>query len=114
MRLICLLILTFCTFLETGCTSYSAYEKLPPTQKVEIFRDGAKPDRKYREIGMLGDDGRKSEQAGIEGKMIKRAKGMGGNAIIFAPLEQSGAELTPGMVGLADTFTFKAIVIVYE
>lgn len=114
MKLVYFLTIVIFSLVIAGCTSYSSYENLPPTSKLDIFREGAKPDRKYREVGMLGDDGRKAEQPAIEGKMIKKAKAMGGNAIIFMPLEASGSELTPGMIGLATTYAYKGIVVVYE
>ena len=107
--------LLFC-LLFVGCQSSNTYdgEKQKASAQIDIFRDGAKPQVKYREIGMIADDGRKEEQPGIEGKMIKKAKGMGGNAIIFLPLEQSGEELRPFFAGLATAYVYKALVVVYE
>ena len=63
---------------------------------------------------MIADDGRKEEQPGIEAKMIKKAKKMGDNAIIFQPLEASGEELRPFFAGLATAYVYKALVVAYE
>lgn len=106
----------FIAFILVGCQSSATYDgpKQARTDRVDIFRDGAKPDRKYRELGMIADDGRKEEQPGIEAKMIKKAKRMGGNAIIFLPLEQSGEELRPFFAGIAAAYVYKAIVVAYE
>src|SRR5438105_12435320 len=93
----------FIVLFLVGCqqTSNTYGAKHTPTSDIAIFRDGAKPDRKYHEIGMIADDGRKAEQPAIEGKMIRKAKRMGGNAILFLPLEASGQELRPFFAGLA-------------
>jgi len=89
-------------------------EKRAASKQLDIFRDGAKPDRKYREIGMLGDEGRRGEQAGIEAKILKKARAMGANAVIFLPLEKTGEEVNLGSLGLAETFAYKALAVAYE
>jgi hypothetical protein len=86
--------------------------KHQPTTEVTIFRDGQKPSKAYKEIGMLTDDGKAVEQPNIEAKFINKAKRMGGNAIIMYPAVKSGSELSG--FGLVDSFLYKASVVVYE
>jgi hypothetical protein len=79
---------------------------------VEVFRDGQKPSKAFKEVGFLTDDGGLGEQGKIEGKFLRKAKRMGANAIIMYPLQKTGAELKGFSV--VDTFLYKASVIVYE
>ncbi len=81
------------SLLLQGCASTfdpRAAEALART--IDVYRDGQKPSRHYHEIGLLKDDGRLDEQAAIELKMMKQAKSMGGHAIIFLPLVESGTD----------------------
>lgn len=100
----------------TGCQGVSRYDSMsrPTTTQLDIFRDGAKPTKAYKEIGMITDDGKLSEQLGIEAKFMKKAKAMGGNAVIFYPLVKTGTEMQPFFIGSADTYLYKATVVVYE
>ena len=109
------LLLSFVLALLVGCASSGGqYDniKRKPTTQVDIFRDGQKPTRAYKEIGLLTDDGGLVEQRGIEAKLIRKAKRMGANAIIFQPLTKSGGELKGFSV--VDTYVYRALVIVYE
>ncbi len=74
---------------------------------------GQKPPKNYKELTLLTDDGRIEEQPAIEAKMIKKAKAMGANAIIFHPLIESGSEAQP-FVGWKKTYFYKASVVLYE
>ncbi len=103
-----LLVLTGC---ETG-TPQTPYTGSSATAQFDIFRDGEKPTRAYKEIDLLKDDGRPVEQEDIEAKMIRRAKKMGGRAIIFKEPVKSGEDNKWGSMKI--TFLYKGIVIVYE
>lgn len=101
----------------SGCKSTSAnIQSKDPVARVpfDVYRDGAKPTRPYKEVGKLADDGKEVEQPEIEAKMIKQAKRMGGQAIIFETPKQSGLE--PGFFswGLKFTYLYKGTVISYE
>jgi hypothetical protein len=103
-----------CGLLFAGCATQSK-TGLPPTTQVDIFRDGTKPEKSCKEIGRLDDDGKESEQPEIEAKMIKRAKSMGGNAIVFEKPKPSGMEAGPWSFGsLKYTYLYRATVFVYE
>jgi hypothetical protein len=98
-----------------GCgTPKVAYDstKRPPTTEIDIFRDGQKPTKAYKEIGMVTDDGKIVEQPNIGSKFIKKAKSMGGNAIIMYAPTRCGQELSG--FGLVDTYLYKASVLTYE
>jgi hypothetical protein len=103
--------------LLVGCanpdTSQGAVSR-PPTTGIDIFRDGKRPTRSYKEIATLTDDAREVEEPTVEAKMIKKAKRMGGSAVIFEPKTESGAEMGLWSVGISKTYVYKARVVVYE
>ena len=105
---ICLAALLGCSTPEVRYDS----TKRHPTAEIDVFRDGQKPTKAYKEIGMVTDDGRAVEQPDIESKFIKKAKRMGGNAIIMFAPTRSGGELSG--FSLVDTFLYKASIIIYE
>lgn len=107
MRSAALAIFALALFLIQGCATTNSQP-----QHVEIFRDGEKPPRTYKEIGILTDDGGLGEQGEIEAQMIKRAKGNGADALIFEKLTQTGDELKG--FGLQKTYLFKAHMVVYQ
>jgi hypothetical protein len=86
--------------------------KRAATASVDIYRDGKKPDRGYKEIGLLTDDAALGEQGEVEAKFVKQAKRMGGNAVILHPLIKTGGELKG--FSIVETYLYKASVIVYE
>lgn len=86
--------------------------KRQPTAEIDIFREGQKPSKACKEIGMLTDDGRAVEQPEIEAKFINKARRMGGNSIIMHAPTKSGGELSGFSV--VDTFLYKASVVIYE
>lgn len=104
------------TFLFFGCASSDVqYDsiKREPTSQIDIFRGGERPDRQFKEIATLVDDAREVEEPQVEADMIKKAKRMGGNAIIFVPKKLNGSELT-GLATWSRTYLYKARVIAYE
>src|SRR5437868_793997 len=50
---------------------------------IEIYRDEQKPHLSYKQIGLLTNDGRVFEQGEIEAAFIKRARAMGGDALVL-------------------------------
>jgi hypothetical protein len=110
------LILSGMLGLLAGCETTSSQTGGPQAaSNVEVFRDGAKPSRDYKEIRVLTDDGRENEQKEIETKMIAKAAKLGGNAIIFDKPKQSGVEAQPFSFGRFDlTYLYKGAVVVYQ
>lgn len=109
------LLLTFVLALFVGCVSPEArYDSVTrkPTKQIEVYRDGHKPIRAYREISLLTDDGGLGEQGGIEAKFIKKAKHMGADAIILQPLTKSGNELKG--FSWIETYLYKASLVIYD
>jgi len=100
----------------TGCAETGTYDSVKRTRttNIDVFRDGQKPTKHYKEIALLSDDGGAGEQAAIEAKFVKKAKAMGGNAIIVYPMTKSGGEMPMFAIGWKDTFFYKAAVVVYE
>jgi hypothetical protein len=115
---VCFLIVLFIgLFFLPGCKTPATqppYTGSSSTAQFDIFRDGEKPTRPYKEIDLLKDDGRPVEQEDIEAKMIKKAKKMGGSAIIFKDPIKSGEDNAWGSGSLKVTYLYKGIVIVYE
>lgn len=108
-------VLTITLLLTAGCatdTQQGSVKGASATQ-LDIFRDGNKPTRPYKEIRLLTDQGKAVEQVTIENKMLKKAKALGGEGIIFSPKEETGSEMS-GLFGVATTFLYKASVIVYS
>lgn len=102
-------VLTF--VFSSGCTS-PGYTQTPTGKQIEIFRDGAKPSRDFREIGMLTDDGGLGEQGEIEGKFLKHARKAGADAKILHTATKTGGELKGFQI--VETYLFKATLIVYS
>jgi hypothetical protein len=115
MKTKCLLFLVISAsfFMFWGCASDSSRAPSTgvPLVQLDVFRDGNKPTRAYKEIQLLTDEGRAGEQGSIEAKMLKKAKSLGGSGVIFVPREQVGSELSG--FGLSTTFLYKASVITY-
>ena len=99
-----LLAWTVLVLLLPGCAA-------PARQPVEIYRDGEKPDRAFREISLFTDDGTLAEQGEIEQKMLKWARKAGADAIIFDKLIRTGEEIRG--FGLATTYLYKGRAVVY-
>src|SRR6266487_1150554 len=86
--------------------------KRQSTTDVELFRDGRKPAKAYKEIAMISDKAQLVDQPNIESDFIKKAKRMGGNALILYPPEKDGGKL--GWFAIVDMYIFKASVLVYS
>ena len=93
-----LLPLVLITVWLQGCAASSPggspQSAVTPAAVVQVFRYGQQePQWSYKELGEIKDEGWLDEQPQIEAKMIKRAKKMGADAIIFYPAVQSRSEL---------------------
>jgi hypothetical protein len=60
-------------------------QKRAPTTGVEVYREGQKPERPYKEIGELSQEYFVGEDAVVTRKFIESAKRHGANAIIMLP-----------------------------
>jgi hypothetical protein len=108
-------VLTISVLLFAGCATdtQQAPGKGGALTQLDVFRDGNKPSRPYKEIRLLTDEGKAVEQVAIEDKMRKKAQALGGAGIIFFSREETGAEMS-GLFGVSKTFLYKASVIVYS
>lgn len=106
-RLLAAIPLLLLGLLLSGCATSPS----PDPNPIDIFREGQTPSRPYQELRVLTDDGGLGEQGGIEERMIKQAKRLGADALIFAPLVQTGNELQG--FGLVASYLYKASAVRY-
>jgi hypothetical protein len=107
--------LLFVPILYCGCgTTPIRYDSLtrPATRNVDVYHDDQSPTRDYKVIGLLVDDGRMEEKRYLEGKFARTAKKMGGDGLMFVPLEQTSR--APEGWEIYDTYAYKAYVITYD
>ena len=107
MRQIAIALLSAVLLLVQGCATGSNR-----AQHIEIFREGEKPSRSFKEIGILTDDGGLAEQGEIEAQMVRKAKKTGADALLFEKMTQTGDELKG--LGLQKTYLYKAHMVIYE
>jgi hypothetical protein len=81
---------------------------------IELFKDGKEPARPYSVIRTLTDDARLEEEPAIESDMIKKARKLGGDALIFDPMTETGYDIAPFMWGAKKSFLYRAKVIKYN
>lgn len=113
-RFSCIVAALLCCQGLTGCSSIETYDSVArqPTTSVDVFREG-KPERPHKEIALLADDGGIGEQTAIEKKFVKKAKNLGGNALIMHPPVPSGVEPGAAPLSWKKTYQFRAAVVVY-
>ena len=80
-------------------------------EKLDVYRDCEKPPLHWKLLGFLTDGGRIFEQVDIEAGFIKKAREMGGDALVLRPPVKS-VESPPGW-SLYDTFLYEAAVVAY-
>lgn len=100
------------TTAPTGCTT--AEPQASATKQIEIFLDGKEPAQPYKVIGSLTDDSRLEEHPAIEAKKVKKARQMGGDALVFEPKVETGIDVGPFAWGAKKSYLYKAKVIKYE
>ena len=90
-----------------GCAPRAPQRK----RKVDVYRD-CTPPIPHKNVGFLTNDGRVFEQHEIEEVFLRRAKEMGGDALVLhAPVKSMEA---PTGWNLYDTFLFEAEVVSYR
>ena len=117
MKLLTVLNLILILGLLVGCagTSELITDSSPrnPTTSVEFYREGTKPERKYREIGEVQTEDFGGEEAPAKKRLIERAKQLGANGLIMLPRSDTGYHFNPfGRSG--NKYIYKAIAVVYE
>ena len=78
----------FVLLLFVSCSPQINYlgESYPPTQDVEIFFDEADIERDYKVMGVMKNEGSEielSDAESVQEAMIKKAKSVGADAILF-------------------------------
>jgi len=86
--------------------------KQDSSESLDVYRDCEKPPVPCKQLGFLTDGGRIFEQGEIEAAFLKRAKEMGGDAVVLLPPVKS-VESPPGW-SLFDTFLYEAVVVAYD
>jgi len=87
--------------------------KRQPTASVEVFREGNKPTKAYKEIGEVSHEDYGGEDANAMKQLIAKAKQIGANAIIMLPRQDTGYAFVPfGRSG--NKYIWKAVALVYE
>jgi hypothetical protein len=67
--------------------------KRPPTNTVDIFRDGQKPQKSYTEIGELSQEYFAGEDAVVMKGFVETAKKRGADGIIMLPGREGAYKL---------------------
>lgn len=87
--------------------------KRPATTSIEVFRDGTKPGKTYKEIGELSCEDFGGEDAKVLKMLIENAKKVGANAIIMQPRQDTGYFFN--MFGRSgNKYLWKAVAIAYS
>ena len=100
-----------------GCTSTLDSQAAQANARTpDVYRQGKLPSRRYHEIALLKDNGRFNEQVTIEAKMVKEARSMGADAIVFLPLVRSGTDAGSDLFTSTakPTYLYRGSVIRYE
>lgn len=109
-----LLIIAGCaTPLKVGVIDATPRE--PNTGDFEVFRDGEKPVREFREIAALTYDADFRDEAEAIGAMSQRARQMGANGLIIGRTDKpfQGAFVPPIMWRAQGNRSFNASAFVY-
>src|SRR5690349_17137771 len=64
--------------------------KRQPTTSVDVFREGNKPAKQYKEIGEVSYEDFGGEDAHAMKELIAKAKKIGANGIIMQPRQDTG------------------------
>jgi len=99
--------------LAWGSASFAASTPKPNVrQELHVYRNCKNPPMPCKQLGFLTDGGRIFEQNDIEAGFVKRAKEMGGDALVlFAPVKSVES---PAGWKLYDTFLYEAVVVAYD
>ena len=100
-----------------GCTSTLDSQAAQANARTpDVYHEGKPPSRRYHEIALLKDNGRRDEQVTIEAKMVKEARGMAADGIVFLPLIRSGTDAGSDLFTSTakPTYLYRGSVIRYE
>jgi len=84
-----------------------------PTTSIEVFQGGMKPDKQFKEIGMIAFEDFGGEETAVLQKMIERAKKLGANALILQPRQDTGYSFNL-FSRSGNKYMYKALAVVYE
>lgn len=84
-----------------------------PTTSVDIFQDGSKPSKTYKEIGEVAFEDFGGEETNVLKRIIERAKQIGADALIMRPRQDTGYSFNLfGRSG--NKYMYKATAVVYQ
>ncbi|MDB6066713.1 MAG: hypothetical protein JWR26_2921 [Pedosphaera sp.] len=87
--------------------------KREPTTAIDVFREGDKPTKSYKEIGEVSREDFGGEESKVVQELINSAKKEGATAIIFMPRKDTGYFLNLfGRSG--NRYMWKAVAAVYQ
>lgn len=81
-----------------------------PPKEIEVFRDGALPDRTYKELDVFTDDITEAEEPEITKKIKKKAEKLKADGLIVHPLKPSGMSVVP-FTGFRQSYLYRATAI---
>ena len=99
-----------------GCSSTgsSSTAGKPAATEIAVFQEGTQPDKQFTVLGTLKDDAREEEETEITEEFKKKARKMGGDAIVFKSRKDSGFEGQPFSFKVNKTFLYTVDVIKYQ
>lgn len=100
-----------------GCATPHAVQfdntKRLPTSSIEVFREGNKPTKPYKEIAEISCNTWRGADAQAMKELVAKARQMGANAIITSPSQGTGYVFNLfGRSG--NKSVWKAVAVVYE
>lgn len=98
--------------LSIGRCASKAEKKQQVEKEIELFRNGDQPFRPFKEVEVMTDDGRLTEESAITEKFVKRARKKGAYALLIDKPIESGTERAP-FQGFKITYLFRARAISY-
>jgi type IV pilus biogenesis protein CpaD/CtpE len=108
--------LLLAALLVTGCASTDKIildtTKRKPTTTLQVFKDGEKPAKPFKEIAEQSFLGARQDEFKALRHFIEEAKQMGADAIIFVVPERGNVH--GDAFGVSTSFVFKSTAIVYE
>jgi len=87
--------------------------KRESTTTLDIFQDGNKPTKPYKEIAELTYVGFTDEEPDAKADIVKHAKKLGANGLIFVPPIRTGYQFNFGAKS-GQGCNFKGIAVIYQ
>lgn len=82
-----------------------------PKTQIDVYSDGRKPEKRFKEIFLLSAEGGTNDEAGKYKEFIERAKKVGADGVILSTKEAGSSY---GPFGGGTRFFFKGTAVVYE